>query len=421
MGVRRAEPGSARGSVLTIAIMLMFVMFIVAGASLKFVESQQKRGLEQRQRETAFNLAEAVLLSQGFVLAGTWPGNVAAGTATPTTCTSATVQSMCPNPNTLAAANSASPASANFTDVDASSDVTWTTRIRDDGGPIADAYVRSSADATQTGTNVVTGAAYSCPGPCRWDANGDLKLWIQGRAVVRGRARSLVALLRREEFSESFAKSGITAGSFETTNNGNKAIIDATGSQVVVRCTTTGASCTDYQANKGQVLPATIVRDASTPPAMSAAQIARFKAAAQSANPSTYFTTCPASLAGGVVFVDLPSAATNCSDSNNATYNSAADPGIVIMPRGSLSMKGSLYGLIYMVNEQNSAEAVLTMQANSELFGGLAIDGPGRLVVGQASGPRPTITYMPNAFNSLSTYGTTGLVQNTWRELPSDQ
>jgi hypothetical protein len=43
---------------------------------------------------------------------------------------------------------------------------------------------------------------------------------------------------------------------------------------------------------------------------MTDVQLARFKAAAQSANPSTYYQSCPASLAGRVVFVDLPSAAT---------------------------------------------------------------------------------------------------------------
>ena len=92
----------------------------------------------------------------------------------------------------------------------------------------------------------------------------------------------------------------------------------------------------------------------------------------------------------------------------------------MIMPRGKLSMKGSLHGLVYMANEQDSSAAVLTLEANSEVFGGVAIDGNGRLVVGQASGPRPTITYVSNAFNSLSSFGTAGLVQNTWRELPAN-
>ncbi len=61
---------------------------------------------------------------------------------------------------------------------------------------------------------------------------------------------------------------------------------------------------------------------------------------------------------------------------------------------------------------------MLSLGANAEIFGGVAIDGPGHLDVGQASGPRPSITYVDTAFNSLATFGTTGLVQNTWRELP---
>ena len=44
-----------------------------------------------------------------------------------------------------------------------------------------------------------------CPGPCKWDANGDLMLWVQARAVVRGRPRNVVALLRREQFAEAVA------------------------------------------------------------------------------------------------------------------------------------------------------------------------------------------------------------------------
>jgi hypothetical protein len=235
---------------------------------------------------------------------------------------------------------------------------------------------------------------------------------------VRGRPRNVVALLKREQFGEAIGSgNAVTAGSFETTNSGNKAIIDATGSQVVVRCTTTDGTCTDYAENKGQVVPPTIVRDAATPPAMTAAQRARFMAAAQSASPPAYYTSCPASLTGTVVYIDVP-ATTTCTDSNNATYNSAIEPGVLIMPRGMLSMKGSFYGIIYLANEQNATGPVLTLQANSEVFGGVAVDGPGRLVAGQASGNRSTITFMPNAFTAAKTYGTTGLVQNTWRELP---
>jgi hypothetical protein len=245
-------------------------------------------------------------------------------------------------------------------------------------------------------------------------------LWVQARAIVRGRARNVVGLLKRERFSEAFARNAVTVGSFQTSNSANKTIIDALGSQIVVRCTSASdpdPACTGYA--KSQVVPSKIVHDPASPPAMTATQLARFKAAAQSASPSTYFTSCPDSLAGAVVFIDIAPPLTSCSDSNSATYNSSVDPGIVIMPRGTLSMKGSLYGIVYMVNGQGSSGAVLTMGANSEIFGGVAIDGAGRLVAGQASGGRPTITFVPNAFNALATFGTTGLVQNTWRELPA--
>lgn len=407
----RGEEGSA----LVVAVALLAMMLTVGLASYALSDTQQRRAREQREREAALNLAEAVLYSQGFALAATWPGNAAGGAATPSTCTSAAAATRCPDPSTLAGAGGA----ASFTSVDVAGDTTWTTRIRDNGGPIGDAFAYALVDAPQSGTNVRTGASYTCPGPCRWDANGDLMLWVQARATVRGKPRNIVALLRREQFAEAFAGgNAVTAGSFETTNSGNKTIINATGSQVVVRCTTAGDACTDYNASKSQVLPPTIVRDAATPPAMTSTQRARFMAAAQSASPATYYTACPATLAGSVVYIDVP-ASTTCTDANGAVHNSADQPGIVIMPRGTLSMKGSLHGVVYMANEQGSSGPVLTLQANSEIFGGIAVDGPGRLVAGQASGPRPTFTYRANAFDALATYGTTGLVQNTWRELPA--
>ena len=404
------------GSILVVAIVLMAVMLGVALSSFAFVDGQQQRAVEQRQRETALNLAEGVLYSQGFALARSWPGNATEGAAMPATCTSAAVQSLCPDPRTLAAANSSTPASANFTNADASANVTWTTRIRDNGGPLTDAF-----DVTQMNSTQTTGAV-SCPGPCKWDANGDLKLWVQAQAIVRGRPRNLVALLKREEFAESFgANNAVTAGSFETTNSGNKTIIDVAGSQAVVRCPVGGPGCADYDTTKGQVQPAP-VSIPSTPRAMTSVQLERFKAAAQSANPSTYYTSCPTTYAGRVVFVDLPAATTTCTDSNSAMYNSAAKPGVLIVARGMLSMKSTFYGLVYMVNgpgdEPHSSGTVLTVAANGQIIGGVAIDGAGHLVAGQASGNLATIKFDPNAFNSLVSFGTAGLVQNTWRELP---
>jgi prepilin-type N-terminal cleavage/methylation domain-containing protein len=76
-------------------------------------------------------------------------------------------------------------------------------------------------------------------------------------------------------------------------------------------------------------------------------------------------------------------------------------PGIVIMPRGKLSMRARCTGS----SHANSR----VLEAISEIFGGLAIDGLRRLVAGQASGPRPTVTHVPSAFDALASFGTTGL------------
>ncbi len=422
--MRRQDPRGEQGSALLAAIVLTAVMITIALATFSFADGQQEHSLEQRQRETALNLTEAVLYNQGFVLAQAWPGNATGGAAIPTTCTSASVQSLCPDRNTLASGNSATPAAANFTSFDASSpSVNWTTRIRDNGAPMTDAFSMAQADAAQSATNVQTGAAYTCPGPCRWDANGDLKLWVQARAVVGGRPRSVVALLKREQFAEPFPRNTVTAGSFETTNMGNKLIIDARGSQVIVRCLTPDAACTDYAASKNQVLPS-ILRDASAPAAMTATQLERFKAVAQSSNPSTYFTSCPpvdGGFTGRVVYIDVPSS-TVCGDASQ-TYNSPTSPGIVIMPRGRMGpLNGTYHGIIYLRNEQNQSglTPILWFGDNAEIFGGVAIDGAGRLATGQSSGPRPSVTFRANAFDALATYGTTGLVQNTWRELAPD-
>jgi Tfp pilus assembly protein PilX len=413
-----------RGWVLVTALMVLTTMLVIALTSFTIVDRGQQHSHDQRQRESALNLAEGALYSQGFALAQKWPGNALAGANVPTSCTevpaAAAVASYCPTPSTLAAAQG-SPATANFANSDSLSDVTWTTRIRDNGGPsLAGSYVSgAAAEATQSGTNVATGLAYTCPGPCRWDANGDRQLWVQARAVVQGKARNIVALLKREQFTEPFPRNTVTAGSFAITNSGNKTVVDATTSQVAVRCTALTAACADYDAGKGQVQPAAIIRDAALPPALTARQIARFKAAAQTADPPTYFTSCQPSLEGRIIFLDIP-ATTSCSDSSGAVYNTPEAPGMVIIPRGRFTLAGTLYGLIYAGNEQNSSGPVLTLNANSYVFGGVAVDGPGRLVIGQASGPRPTISFMASAFNLPVTFGTTGLVQNTWRELPAN-
>ena len=236
--MRRPDIRDETGWLLVTSMVLMAIMLSIGLAAVALVDSGQTRSREQRERETSLNLAEGVLYSQTFTLARDWPGSAAAATTMPASCsqtklTDAAQQLHCPNPEALAAANALTPAAAaaaTFTSIDAKANVTWVTKVRDNAGPLASAFTTTGADTTQSGTHVKTGASYSCTGPCRWDANGDRQMWVQTRAVVRGRPRNLVALVKRELFPETFPRNAVAAGSFATANSGNKTIIDANGS-----------------------------------------------------------------------------------------------------------------------------------------------------------------------------------------------
>ena len=78
------------------------------------------------------------------------------------------------------------------------------------------------------------------------DFNGDRQLWVPAKALVRGRPRTIVARLKLEQLRESVPQAGIVAGALRVTNNGNKLMVDGTGSSIVVRCTNLADSPTAW-------------------------------------------------------------------------------------------------------------------------------------------------------------------------------
>jgi Tfp pilus assembly protein PilX len=397
------------GWALVTAVIVLMLMMMIGLATYSTVDLQTRQSKTERNRESSFNLGEGALQEQGYVLGFNWPGTAA--NAYPT-CSSGgtTTLGKCPQPQYLAGGN--------FSQADYSSGTSWTTVVRDDpgGSEFYDGTVDTAA--CQGG-----GAA-----PCSWDANGDGKVWVRASSTTRGKTRTLVALLKRERLTEAFPRAAVKADHFSVTNNGNKTMIDSTGGEVIVRCQAQqGAGCTNYNANKNQVLPANsiVTEPAQTQPTMTAAQLARFKAVAQSLG--TYSTSCPSNLAGQVVYIDVASGA-NCSYQGNGTYNTQAAPGFLLMPKGTITLRGGItyYGVVYMGNCvpdgcTPSTGVVADIGGNATVFGGVIIDGGGGLDVGSSgnSGSNlPNLKYSPNSFNALGTFGTAGVVQNTWRELP---
>lgn len=409
--IRRLRQEEGGWALLT-AVLVLSLMLSFGLAAYATVGTQTSLSKVERNSEASFTLSEGALTQQGYVLGFNWPANTpgfqdcsyGAGTNN-------TPAGQCPQPANLTGGN--------FTQVDYNAGASWKTVVRDNR--------RGTANSDFYGPDVNTTPCMAATTvPCTYDANKDGKLWVRASATVRGRTRTIVALLKREKLTESLPRATLRADHFATTNNGNKVIIDSNGSQIVTRCVAvTGPSCNDYEANKGQVTPnGSIVQDPPQPaPTMDDAQLERFKAVAMSSSPVTYYTSCPSSLTGAVVYIDLPTA-TQCSFNGNGIFNSATSPGLVIMPRGSVALGGgvSYHGVLYLGNKQNTSGAVLSVGGNANVLGGVIVDGPGGIDVGSSGSGgqnQANLQFSANAFNSLSTFGTAGLAQNTWRELPA--
>ena len=434
-------PRREDGWVLVSAIVLMAIMLTVGLAAYAFVDTGQKRSRESRERESSLSLAEAALYAQGFALTRNWP-NTKQGLTTD--CSSATAVTsttlFCPDRDTLAKGSSGNQGVAQLANVDLDNNAAWDTKVRDNYGPLKAAFDPTLADGTLTENGV------SCPQvPCRLDYNEDRQLWVYAKAVVRGRPRSIVARLKLEQLRESVPQAGVVAGALDVTNTGNKLMLDGTGSSVIVRCPDlTNPNCMSYDPSKGQLTPAPASAP-SQPNFMTAAQLERFKARAKA--DGTYWAagTCPVSaadLTGAVVWVERCSTSfgnnigpysTPCvvpsGDMSTNCINPTTKPGLLIWHCGTARLTGgyTFYGIMYLVNNSDgkcsgfAAKSggcpdgwIFETSGGSGVLGALVADGGGCVLIGSNS---LNIRYDANVFNSVTSYGTVGLVQNTWREL----
>lgn len=443
------------GWILVTSISLLAIMLVLALASMTIVDTQQKRTLEQRENESSLNLAEGVLYAQGFQLARRWPGSA----LNPVTadCVSTAAAANCPT---------AQQVQQNADNIDTMAGTGWVTRVRDNGGNLSVAFQPQFMDAAQSGTNVMTGGPYSCPAPCRYDANGDDRLWVMADSNVRGRQRSIVATLELERIAESTPRAAVTAGGINVGNNGNQIKIWAEGSSVVVRCDPADDSCV---SNQGGIHPD--AAPGNPPNLFTPGQLARFKTRAQA--DGTYFAAgqantetngCPRNndIRGQVVWVE------NCNLSISATgfasdtcepalppspggggnglqprcINQIGRGGVLIWHCGTmrLSGKATYIGLMYFVNNSDGTCAtgsvtpvgtsppdcsqkfgpnnIFESTGGFGVFGAVAVDGNACLM---ASSNGMQVQYDANVFDSLVSFGTVGLVQNSWRELVPQQ
>jgi hypothetical protein len=379
--------GDERGNTLPIAIILLTAMMSLGLGVYASADGQVSEARKEGGRESTFNLTDAALKQQIFLLSKNWPGDT---TNAYPSCTQASNSTYCPDNGVLA---------ANFTGKDYGAGFTWTSSVQDNGGSVGTYY--TSAGAT---------------GQPGWDLNGDGKVWVRAQSTVRGRARTVVAQVKAELVNLPFPRNAVTAGSFSSSNSGNKVIVDTNGpndgqpGDVQLRCTdASSTACTNYRA--GQVSPDTTQVGYASGNAMGDAELNALRGIAKTNN--TYYASgCPSSLqTGAVVFVENG----NCSYTGG-TANSASSPGMFVIASGTLTLNGNAtyYGVVYAHNGQSTSGPVVSLQGTALVSGGVAVDGLGAVVVGSSG---LNIEYDPNAFTAVKGYGNAGQSHGTWREL----
>ncbi len=415
---------SERGSALVPALVIVGLLLMSGSAMLATIDTQQRESRRERVRESNFTLVEGILNTQIFRLSKRWPGETSDTAPYPVGCPAAVATVDCPSTTTLKGI---------FNNVDHGSwdTVRWTTQVRDDdngGTPSNGSY--------WSDTMLTTAPAY--------DRNGNDRLWVRAQATVRGRTRAVVALVKAEVVeSRLVPNETIVAGWFQTTNEGvQKDFIDQqAGGSIIVRCGAGGeatlppnqtADCADFKETRhgSTVSPPRVYSRPGYGNAYEDPELSIDALREQASMQGNYFASgCPTSLAGDVageiVFVEKAPAA-GCPFQSNAIYNSPDRPGAVVVASGGmLELRGTLqfYGLLYHANMQETVDGLtgpkqvlLKLHGNAKVVGGMVIDGyRGGVEVGSSG--QGQLVHSPNAGGALKTFGTAGIVQNSFREL----
>jgi Tfp pilus assembly protein PilX len=400
-----------QGNALITALLVMFLFTILGMTTLTLVDQQQKESRTERVRESSFSLAEGVLNSQIYLLSRQWPGE--ASQAYSGQCTVATsANPKCPDHATM---------QTGFTGNDYTNGMTWTTEIHDNtvsGSTASENYYDDAAVRAQP----------------QWDSNRDGYMWVRAQGLVRGKRRTLVALVKAEDLSIQFPRNAVVAGKLNIQPNGNQTYVATSGSYVTLRCNAANLNpCKGWSKNV-QVGPnGTIVGNPLQPPALSPEKIDRLRETAKALG--TYYPSgaaCPASpvLNNPLVFIEKSN---DCDFEITAggQWNSLANPGVLVVGSGMVqftSNKDTYYGVVYNINGSDKQPAQPALQSSSTvveiknacIYGSIVIDGPGGLDIGSNNGANycdGNMKYDANVANRLRAFGTAGIVQNSFREI----
>ena len=385
------------GVALVVAVFIAGLMLMAGLAIVAFTDSQTRLTGTERLRENTLTLTEGVLNAQANLLSSGWPETSDKAFAP---CTQASTSTRCPEAETLLK-------SFKNKDFGNGAPITWHLSVRDNG---LGSFYEDAATASQPA----------------WDQSGptgvpDGVMWLRAQATVRNETRTIVSLIRATPIQNVFPRGVITAGHFHTGNNGNKTLVDTgNGPGLMARCSVgptgpgRGNSCLDYQVTRGQVYPNSYIADPAIPNAMLSSELDSLRSRAKATG--TWFNNCPTTLPNAqLVFVENGP----CSISSGTVVNSSANPGLLVIAKGTLSMTGGgkFYGLIYLPNLDNQSGILVDVSGDSTVGGAIVVDGPGGVRV---TGSGLVLSYDANVFNLVTTTRTINVIANSWRELPGN-
>ncbi len=225
-----------QGFSLVVSILMLMIILTMSGAIIQTVVVQSHQSGAEVAGEASFNLAESALDAVSYQLAGNWP---ATSTAAYPTCNQVTTAvAGCPGTSLTSAFAS------QYAGVDFGTKV-WNVKVIDDTG--GSSYYNDSALSSSTTS---------------WDSNADGRLWIRADATIAGKRRIVVAQMLQQTSVLSLPQNVITAGGVDTSNNGNKVIIEANdpashlSGKILVQCSagsvSYGSHCLGWDASKGQ-------------------------------------------------------------------------------------------------------------------------------------------------------------------------
>jgi Tfp pilus assembly protein PilX len=414
--MRNRNPRNDDGFALVTAIILLTVMLGLGLGLLFLTDSQQKASGREQASESAFNVAEAALNAQIGQLSHAWPST--SEQPYPSRCTEANAgEGGCPSaaslkigyPSTTTSCPAGTPKDAWGSPLTNE----WTTYVRGDVSEPGQLF-NSTAEATAP-TYVKNG-----------------QVWVRAVGVVQCRMVVLTALVSPQILAIPFPQTAIAGNWFETSNNGEKIIVNTKGK--AAKSGGIGMRCNGHtpceKFREGQVEPDTKV---PAPPeqTLSPSQLESVKNLAKAAIPSRYFAagTCPSTLAeisGAPVYVEGPC---NLSFTGNGTGNTAEKPGFLVIANGTFQLNANttFYGTVYAVNAQKSSGVVIELHGHSKLIGSIVVDGNGGISFGSSGNggkkeeETENFTYSNVSVNNLEGFVGASATRNSFRVLPINQ